>query len=286
MKLEGSGFVEVEDAELAYTVIGEGPPLVILHGGPGLGHDYLRIALAPLLSDSYQLIFYDQRGSGHSTGVEDTTRLTMATFVEDLESIRRKAGLERMNLLGHSFGGLLAMHYGITYPERVASLILADSDPASWEMWIWYVRVIDERRTVEDEHELAEIQAFEGWASNPKAMEEYFRIALRPYFADRWRADDLRLGLDEQVLANYGPTNRRVREDLGQYDIHDELERITSPALIVYGDQSIFPLEAGEALNERIPNSEFVVVEGAGHFPFIEAPEEFASAIKAFVPTG
>lgn len=96
----------------------------MIPGGPGLEFGYLKDDLANLLSNDFQLFFYDQRGCGHSNGTEDTTKLTMRNFVDDLENIRLALNLEKLNLLGHSFGGLLAMYYSIEFPERVESLIL------------------------------------------------------------------------------------------------------------------------------------------------------------------
>lgn len=278
------GFIDVDGALLHYRIVGQGPPLVILHGGPGLSYGYLYPQLEPLLADDFTLIFYDQRASGRSTGRVDTTRLSMATFISDLEQVRQALNLEQMNLLGHSFGGLLAMHYAIQHPSRVGRLILLDTDAASWQLRTPYQRqVVEARTTADDRREMAAVEAREGWENNPEAMGRYFRIGLRTYFADRKLTDHLALEFDSESLANYRLTSRLVRQDLGRYDIHDSLHRITSPTLLIHGDSSIFSVEGARAIHERIPRSKLVVLPNVGHFAYIEAPDTFEATIREFM---
>lgn len=264
---EPGQFIEVEDARLFYRVVGRGTPLVVLHGGPGLSHDYLYPQLTSLLTSNYRLIFYDQRASGRSTGVKNPLRLTMAQFVEDLEQVREALALEKLNLLGHSFGGLLAMYYAAAYPLNLNKLILLDSDAASWALRTPYQeRIIAERRTKQDEQEMAAIEATSGASGTPEAIEKMFKISLRPYFYARHLADELVLGFDEQSLANHAVTSQQVRRDLGRYDIHERLSRITSPTLIIHGAASIFSVEGAEAIHQRLPNSRLVLLKDVGHF--------------------
>ncbi len=107
---------------------------------------------------------------------------------------------------------------------------------------------------------------------------------MRPYFARQNLADRLSFGFDEQVLRNRSVTYDRIREDLGRWDIHDELSRITSPSLVLYGEATIFPEEAGNRIHERLPYSKLVRIPGAGHFPHMEAPQELVKAIRSFLP--
>lgn len=279
-----SAYVEADNARLFFRAVGEGVPLVVLHGGPGLSHGYLAPQLIRLLADDYRLIFYDQRASGRSTGVTDTTRLTMDQFVEDLDAVRRAFGLEQMNLLGHSFGGLLAMHYAAAHPARVERLILLDTDAASWELRTPYQQaVIAARETEEDRREMKAIEVQQGAMNDPAAMARLFRIGLRTYFYDRALADSLALEFDEHALSNYHATSRLVRQDLGRYDIHDRLERITAPTLLLHGEASIFSVEGAAAIAERIPAARLIVLNDVGHFAYIEAPRAFEAALKAFV---
>ena len=97
-----SGFININDVEHYYSIIGKGDTLVILHGGPGLSHRYMLPQLDSLLSSRFTLLFYDQRGSGWTGGINDTTSLNIESFVQDLEQIREHFGIKKINLLGHS----------------------------------------------------------------------------------------------------------------------------------------------------------------------------------------
>jgi pimeloyl-ACP methyl ester carboxylesterase len=94
-----SGYAQVNDAQLFYRITGQGELITILHGGPGLSHGYLYPQLAALLGNDYQLFFYDQRASGQSTGEAHPERITMTTFVEDLEEMARFYGIGQLNAI-------------------------------------------------------------------------------------------------------------------------------------------------------------------------------------------
>jgi proline iminopeptidase len=124
------GYIPVGNARLYYREIGQGEPVVVLHGGPDFDHTYLLPDL-DRLSDSYRLIYYDQRGRGKSADNVQPEDVTIQSDIEDIESLRGYFHLESVALLGHSFGGVLAMEYAICHPDRVSHLILMNTAPAS-----------------------------------------------------------------------------------------------------------------------------------------------------------
>ena len=117
------GVVSLNKARISYEVVGEGDPVVVVHGGPGLDHTYLRPGL-DILAGSHSLVYYDQRGTGRSEAVLDAESITLDTFVEDIESLRKTLGRDRLTLLGHSFGSLLVLGYALAHPDRTRGLIL------------------------------------------------------------------------------------------------------------------------------------------------------------------
>ena len=135
-----SGYVTSGDVKLYYESIGEGEPLLLVNGGPGLPHEYLQEfrALAP----HARLIFYDQRGTGKSDKADPST-YTIDANVRDLENLCRALNLERVQMLGHSWGGMLAQAYIIKHPERVTRLILADTFSSTDELNAVLVRMLD-----------------------------------------------------------------------------------------------------------------------------------------------
>ena len=210
------GYWHINGQDLFYKTTGEGQPVIVLHGGPGLSHKYLYPQLDSLLSDNYQLIFYDQRASGWSGGIDDTASLTMETFVEDLEMVRKELGFEQMNLMGHSFGGLLAMYYGIKYPEYLRSLVLVDSDAASWERRTpFQIKMIRERLTEADWKGMENLELAGAFSNNdPVMIEKYFRIFLKSYFADPSDVSKLELGFDSILVSKNEITSTHIRDNL------------------------------------------------------------------------
>src|SRR5688572_22609042 len=124
------GYIPVEKAGLYYREIGQGQPIIVLHGGPSFDHNYL-LPDMDRLSDSFRLIYYDQRGRGKSAGNVKPEDVTIESEIEDMESLRDYFQLASVALLGHSWGALLAMEYALRHPERVSHLILMNTAPAS-----------------------------------------------------------------------------------------------------------------------------------------------------------
>ncbi len=124
------GYVPVENAQLYYRDIGQGQPIIVLHGGPDFDHNYL-LPEMDRLSDSFRLIYYDQRGRGKSARNIQPEDVTLESEMKDLESLRAYFQLESAAVLGHSWGGVLAMEYAVRHPNRVSHLILMNTAPAS-----------------------------------------------------------------------------------------------------------------------------------------------------------
>ncbi|NND16170.1 MAG: alpha/beta fold hydrolase [Eudoraea sp.] len=281
---EGYGYLDVDNARLYYSTIGSGDTLVVLHGGPGLSHNYLKPQLDSLLSSDFTLLYYDQRGSGWSEGENDTTSLNMDSFVRDLEEVRRHFGLSEVNLLGHSFGGLLGMFYGIEHPSKLGSLVLVDSDAASFELRTPYqIKMIDSRLSEEQSaylDSISESPAFMGY--DPVSYTKYYKTFLTSYFANPKDTSKLSLGFDSINIKKIDATNSRVRKALGEYDIHDQLYRITCPTLILHGTESVFSVDGAKAIKNKIPHSELYLFENCGHFEYIESPAKFKKSVIDF----
>jgi proline iminopeptidase len=277
-------YLDIDGAKLFLRLVGSGEPIVIVHGGPGMSHDYLVPQLIDLLANEYQLIFYDQRASGRSSGVDDTTRLTISQFVRDLEILRQQLKINRLNLLGHSFGGLLSMYYAVSYPNNVNKLLLIDSSPASWELNFPYFRkTIAERQTKIDKQELSAIEARGDFLTNPHLVDSYLKIFFRVFFKNPSLSQKLFLGIDEHWLLNYNVTGNFIWQDLGKYDIHEKLNYINISTLIMHGDNSVISIEGAKEIHKQIPNSKLVIMKDVGHFPYIEDPKTFNRVVRDFL---
>ncbi len=277
------GRANVNGVSLYYEIYGQGAPLVIIHGGPGLDHTYLLPQLLKL-ADHYRLIFYDQRGSGNSTGTVDSASMTIGTFVRDLDGLRAALKLDTINLLGHSWGGLLAMEYACTFPTRVGKIILENSaGPTSeWELPLGRNR--ESRRTPADSVALVKIMGSAGFAKRaPPAMEQFARVFFRSYFHNQSLADSLTLTFSQETAKNILPIFAFMGRQIASYDLRPELRKLECPVLIIAGDDDPIPLSYAEQTHELIHGSKLVVLKDCGHFSFIEAPRRFLSACDDFL---
>ena len=277
-----AGLLQINGTELYVKRIGSGEPIVVVHGGPMLEHGYLLPHLRPL-ADHYELIFYDQRLSGRSAPQVDSASVRIATFVDDIEEIRLSLALERIHLVGHSWGGLLAMHYALKYQENLQSLVLLNSMSASSEIWQEEERLLAQRFTAADSVERQAIRETDAFANQePEAIAQLLRLSFRLQFHDTSMANELQLYVPE----DYSDRSMQfgyMMVDLMDFDLHDDLTAVTVPTLILYGSAEPATELSGAMLREGTPNSEWVVIENAGHFPFIEQPAAFTDAVRRFL---
>lgn len=278
------GIVHVNGTDLYYEVMGEGTPMVIVHGGPGMDHTYLLPQMAKL-ARHYKLIFYDQRASGKSSSVVDTNSMTMDNFVEDLDGIRRALDLGKMNLLAHSWGGLIAMFYAIKHPGNLNSLMLIDASPGSSALRNESFAIMSQRTSHEDSVAETELIHTEGFQKHtPEAMEKFFRILFRGTFYNKRYADSLTITLDSNYAAQSHSLAYLYRDtSLASYDLFAKLSVVHCPTLIVTGDHDMVPADANERLHGSIAGSKYIVIKNCGHFPFIEAPNEFFNVLEDFL---
>ncbi len=278
------GVKQINGVGLYYKIIGSGEPIVIVHGGPGLDHSYFLPQMAKL-AETHKLIFFDHRAHGRSASPADTNAMMLDNFVEDIEGIRKALDLKKINLLGHSWGGLLAMSYAIKYPDNLNSLLLVNSVGASSDFREQMASIQQRRITPEDSLARASLlQSDDFRKRSPKALAEFFRIAFRGAFYNRALADSLTLVFNENYVRNSAMLKHMGRDKTFlSYDLHQKLMGIKCPALIIHGEADTLPSEAAQKIHQHIKNSEMIVLKNCGHFPYIETPQEFFGIIRAFL---
>lgn len=275
--------VELNGVHLYTRRVGDGPPVVVLHGGPGAHHDYL-LPQYDRLAHRRTLLYYDQRGGGRSPATRETP-LGWREHVADLEALRDLWGLDRVTLLGYSWGGLLAVLYALAHPDRVARLALVSAAPltAAW-------RDEFERRFAARmaqpwlAHARAELTASGLSRTDPEKYRRIaFTLSVAGYFRDPSQA---RLLTPFRVTAR---TQQAVWASLGAYDLRAQVRRVfpngTAPrALLVHGVYDPMPLESARETAGLLDTG--VVELATGHAPHVEAPEQFERAFDGFLPTG
>jgi proline iminopeptidase len=276
------GFIDTNGTTLYYKTMGSGEPIVVLHGGPGFDHQQFLPYIWELSSD-YRVILYDQRGTGLSSGPVDSASITIGNFIEDIEGIRRAFSIERMNLLGHSWGGILAMHYGIRHPDKLKSLILC-STAASVESFDEMREAITRNRLPADSHLLDSIAASEEFQNDdPRAIERFWRTYFKPYFVDQSLAGTMNLTFTDNTIRHSNAVAGHILNSVGAFDLHEDLGVIRAPTLILHGDSDPMPVVYAERIHESIPVSELVLLENSGHWPFVDATVQFHSSVDDFL---
>ncbi len=270
--------VPAGDIEIACTVVGEGTPLVVLHGAIGLGSTYMR-ALDPWGED-LQLIHYDQRGSGN-TPVGDVQRVSFAGGVEDLEALRKNLGLGRIQVLGHSAGAYLAALYAAEHPATTASVVLLNAGPPlAPDLMEQFGKAMSSRRTPHDDEERKEIEESEEFRTGkPQALERHQLNTFIPFFKERSTVERVSLGFTEITAANVQQAPQRMMGILGALDPIRRFAGIESPTLVVHSELDPIPAEWSRFLAATIPNADFALLEGASHFPMVEDFEQLRTTV-------
>ena len=280
-----AGSLSVFEAELFYQAVGVGEPVVVVHGGPGLDHSYLRPWFGPL-AETHQVVFYDQRGLGASRAVVNAASLSMERFLTDIDRIReRVAQREKVTLLAHSWGAIPALLYAMERPERLTAIILvAPVEPGSR-----FREQTDENQLARrDSADLAAIDSIRGTPEfaerEAEAISRVFFHVFRGTFADAGVADRLlRLSLHERTASQGQLVATLLMTPRQGLDFWARLGEIEVPVLIVHGEQDPIPIEMVQAMNDALPDSHLIRIDGSGHFPFIERPALFWPAVHAFL---
>lgn len=271
MTTVATGRIPVRDTELYVTTAGDGPPVLVLHGGLGVDHSCLHPWLDPL-GDSATLVYYDHRGNGRSARppLDDVDH---STWVEDADALRAALGYEQVVVLGHSYGGFLALRYALAHPERVRGLILVGT-AAVMEHWDQVHATLAARQATPEQ-----LRAFE---DRPFEDDEDFAStlgALLPLYFHRPQQEVMERLAGMRFSAEASRAGGRCMAD---YDVRGDLARITTPALVLAGRHDfIMPVAAtAEPLAAGLPNAELVVFEESGHFPYIEQPAQFGDVVR------
>lgn len=268
---------QVRGVEIFERRIGEGPPVVVLHGGPGAHHDYLLPGFDALAAGR-ELIYYDQRGGGQSA-VERDVPVGWREHVADLEELRRQWGIERLTLAGYSWGGLLSLLYATEFPNRVERLALVSPAPA----WIEARREFEHRFAERNlapalQEQRAALRVSGLRERDPSAYSRrLFELSVAPYFHDPTRTRDL------TPFRVTGRTQQEVWSSLGNYDLRPALSRLSLPALVIQGADDVIPAAATRELAQLL-RADFRLLPRSGHVPYVEAFEEFVRLLDGFLP--
>jgi proline iminopeptidase len=275
---EFTGIRSLRGVTLFERRVGEGPPVVVLHGGPGASHDYLLPGF-DALARGRTLLYYDQRGGGRSP-VPPGTALSWREHVADLDALREAWGLDRLTLTGYSWGGLLAELYAIEHPERVERLALISPAPAWREARDEFERRFAARsNTPELQAARAALRESGLRERDPESHgHRLFELAVAGYFHDAARVRNL------TPFRITGRTQQEVWASLGAFDLRPALARLRVPAVVLHGDDDPIPVESAREVAEAL-HAPLHVLAHCGHVPYVEAFDEFVRILDEFLPS-
>ncbi|MEV7995411.1 alpha/beta hydrolase [Streptomyces sp. NPDC086077] len=276
-------FLAPDGTRLAYRLRGDGAPLVVLPGGPMRHSGYLGDLGG--LAAHRRLVLLDLRGTGASQTPADPATYRCDRLVDDVEALRVHLGLERMDLLGHSAGGSLAMLYAARRPDRVARLALITATPWALDMPATTEDRLDAARLREEEPWFAAaFPAFERWLRQGGDFDPRFI----PFFYGRWDETAAEHAARDEEESNEEAAERYGSE--GAYDppaTRAALATLTAPVLVYAGELDGGPRPAfAHRTAEVFPNAEVAVQPGAGHYPWVDDAQWFARRTAEFFSSG
>ena len=268
-----------EGAIQAWRFGGEGPPAVLLHGGPGMSASYLD-PLVPLLTGVFSPLLHQQRGLPPTTIGEP---FTVDANVADAAAVIDEAVGGRAWIVGHSWGGHLALHVLVACPERIAGAIIIDPLGAHLDVMEEFGERMEAPLTDEQRARVGEVEAREeaGTATAEESLET-LRLVWPSYFADPPTAPPMP-DIDFAVPA-FVATMASAKEHEEHGDLGRRLPAVPAeiPVLFVHGAGSPMPMRASTETAKLIPHAEVAVIEGAGHFIWHERPSELRDVVSAF----
>lgn len=264
-------------------------PLIVLHGGPGMAHNYVANIAALADETGRTVIHYDQVGCGNSTHLPDAPAdfWTPQLFVDEFHAVRTALGIERYHVLGQSWGGMLGAEIAVRQPSGLVSLVICNS-PASMRLWSeaagdLRAQLPAETRAALDRHEAA------GTITHPDylqaAAEFYRRHVCRVVPTPQDFADSVAQMEAEPTVYHTmnGPNEFHVVGTLGDWSVIDRLPDVTAPVLVIAGEHDEATPKTWQPFVDHIPDVRSHVFPGTSHCTHLEKPEEFRAVIAQFL---
>jgi proline iminopeptidase len=290
------GFVDANGVMIYYKTLGKGDALVCLHGGPGASHDYLLPYFLPLARTN-KLVFIDERGSGRSSGLEDPSGYTVENMVEDVEAVRTALNLGKINLLGHSYGGVLAQAYALKYQQNLNHLVLCSTFHSTKQLNDVFQKMLaamspELRGRIERMEKAGLFGHGKDYEKNRYTADYMIAAWGEGYFPYLYR---------NHPEPNYDPVGNGVmswalyREmwgshgefivdgNLASVEYGDRLGSLTVPTLITVGDHDECDPSIAQDMQSKIPGSKLMTLPESGHMTFVDQPTMFLRAVDDFV---
>jgi proline-specific peptidase len=262
---------------------GTGRPLLAVHGGPGLPHNY--ISSLERLADEREVIFWDQLGCGNSERPSDPALWTMERSVDEMDAVVKELGLNDFHIFGNSWGGMLAQQYALDVTPRAASLTISNSIasiPKFSEMVTRLKADLDPAtQSAIDRHEAAGTTGSPEYQAAIRTWNETYLCRVRPWPAEL--EDAFRRMGTEIFETMFGASDFNIVGTIRNWDVFDRLTEIVLPTLVLAGRFDECVPEHMWEMHQRIAGSRFELFESSAHLPFIEEPDRFDQVMREFL---
>ena len=280
-------YLTINGAKLWVEVEGKGEPILLIPGGPGDAH-YFHPSFSTL-ANSFKVIYFDAFGRGKSDRAKDSKEYTFSRDIEDIEGLRKELGFETFNLLGHSYGGMVAQAYALKYPNHVKRLILsntlfsaemwqANNDNCNYEIKNQYPEIWDSLMIVRSQ----------GFHSKDKIHQNLYAEVPGGlfYFYNAGKAEDIIHDTNTEVYYTIAgdDCDFLIGGDITNLDFRTELKNLKMPMLILAGrfDRVALPRFSVQ-FRQYAPKAEFVMFEKSGHQPFVEESDKYFKVLRDFL---
>jgi proline-specific peptidase len=269
-------------------MIGQGRPLIVLHGGPGSSHGYFLPYLLPL-AVHHKLVFLDERGSGRSQRLSDVKQYTLEGMACDVDAVRRALDLGITDVMGHSFGGFLAQAYAIQYAPHVRRLILASTGSTATRIDADF-KLIKETLAPDLRAKIDALEAKGIIGADGAQLPEYRKLAdeaelpynyvVRP---PAWSAGGEDVGWDVLNEMWGSKSDFHIDGNLRGFNFVPGLRKFSAPALIIAGDHDLPSDATLEETHAAIPGSQLVILKHSGHMTFVDQNDAFIDVVTKFL---
>ena len=274
---QANSFITSDSESIYFTRIGNGPKVLLLYGGP----DYAVSAMRPWsdsLSNEFECILYDQRGTGLSSNVKiDSTRINLLRAVKDIEELRVSLGEDKLTICGISWGGMLAQAYASYYPENTKKIVLVSTLGPDLSLMSAFIDNMNMRRYPD------EIDSLNYWDDQPdnelSKMKRSFYSYL-PEFYDHEIGKKMLVIFFKTTTLNEQMANLMWNDLLTSYDLKSSLNNYKGQCFIIRGRQDPVPAEEIYRIKEILPQTKILIIEKCGHFPDYEKPIELFAKLR------
>lgn len=270
-----------DSSKTYYKIFGKGEPLLIINGGPGMNSNGFE-GMAKILAETQQTIIYDQRGTGKSKLAElNSKTISMKIMADDIESLRKHLKIKKWNLLGHSFGGMLASYYATVYPNSINKLVLSSSGGID-------LTLLKTPNLIERNLSKIEKDSLDYWNDKIQKGDTLHaaRLGRGRAMAPAYVYDQKYVPIIAERLTQGNSTiNGLLWDDMQKinFDCAAKLKSFKNPVLIIQGKQDVISNQIGELAQKTLPNSKLILLENCRHYGWLDAKEKYFGEINSFL---